>query len=201
MAAGGRRIGRPARRQRSRKIVRALRPTVLIGACGQPGAFTKAVVHAMVESVARRLILPLSNPTAQSEATPEDLLAWTDGRALVATGSPFDPVTHDGRTRRIGQSNNAFIFPGVGLGALVANTAEVSDGMFRAAATCLASLVTDADLAAGSLFPPIGELRTVAGRIAEAVVRAARDEGLGLRFPDARIAPAVAAARWEPSYR
>jgi len=181
-------------------VVRALRPTVLVGVCGQGGAFTKTVVQAMAESVPRPVILPLSNPTNQCEAAPDDLFAWSEGRALVATGSPFEPVLFDGRPHEVGQSNNAFIFPGIGLGALVAEASEVSDGMCRAAAECLADLVSDADLAAGRLYPPIRELRHVAGRIAEAVVRAARDEGLGRSLSDDAIAVAVAAQRWEPQY-
>ena len=181
-------------------IVRALRPTALIGVCGQGGAFTKPVVQALADGTDRPLVLPLSNPTRQCEAVPEDIVAWSDGRAMVATGSPFPPVVHAGRTLRVGQSNNAFIFPGIGLGALVAEAREVTDGMCLAAAECLAGLVSDVDLAAGSLYPPIGELRRVAGRIAEAVVRAARDEGVGRRFDDAAIPEAVARARWHPTY-
>lgn len=181
-------------------IVPRLAPTVLVGVCGQGGAFTERVVRAMAASVERPVILPLSNPTKQCEAAPADLLAWTDGRALVATGSLFEPVTRGGRSFRVGQSNNAFIFPGVGLGALVSEAREVSDGMFRAAAECLAGLVSDADLDAGSLFPPVRDLRCVAARIAEAVARAARDEGVGLPLSDAAIAAAVAAAQWDPSY-
>jgi malate dehydrogenase (oxaloacetate-decarboxylating) len=181
-------------------VVRALRPTVLLGVCGQPGAFTRAAVRAMAESVERPVIMPLSNPTSQAEATPVDLMAWTDGRALVATGSPFESVTFDGRTSRIGQGNNAFIFPGLGLGMLVAEAREVSDGMCRVAAECLADQVSRTDLDAGVLFPPIRELRRVAARIAEAVVREARDTGLGRPLPDEMIADAVAAAQWDPRY-
>jgi malate dehydrogenase (oxaloacetate-decarboxylating) len=181
-------------------VVGGLRPTVLIGVCGQGGAFTKSVVSAMAATVARPVIMPLSNPTAQSEATPDDLMDWTDGRALIATGSPFEPVFHDGRKLRFGQSNNAFIFPGLGLGALVADAREITDGMCSAAAKALAALVSDADLAAGRLFPPIGELRRVAGRIAYAVVQAARDEGVGREWSEEAISTAVAAARWDPRY-
>ena len=181
-------------------IVRALRPTALIGVCGQGGAFAKPVVQALAESAERPLVLPLSNPTNQCEASPADVVQWSAGRALVATGSPFPPVSHAGRTWRVGQSNNAFIFPGVGLGALVAEAREVSDGMCRAAAECLAGLVEAGELATGSLYPPIRDLRWVAGRIAEAVVRAARDEGVGCKLEDAAIPDAVAAARWEPRY-
>jgi malate dehydrogenase (oxaloacetate-decarboxylating) len=181
-------------------VVRSLRPTVLIGVCGQAGAFTKSAVQAMAAFVERPVILPLSNPTSQSEAVPADLIAWTEGRALVATGSPFAPVAWSGRTLRIGQSNNAFVFPGIGLGALVAEAHEVSDGMCRAAAEALADQATADDLAAGSLYPRVRDLRVVVGRIAEAVVRQARDEGLGRQLPDAAIPGAVAAARWEPRY-
>jgi malate dehydrogenase (oxaloacetate-decarboxylating) len=181
-------------------VVGALRPTALIGVCGQGGAFTKSVVHTMAAAVGRPVIMPLSNPTAQSEATPDDLMDWTDGRALIATGSPFEPVLHGGRRIPLGQSNNAFIFPGLGLGALVAGAREITDRLCSAAAEALAGLVSGADLAAGRLFPPIGELRRVAGRIAEAVVRAARDEGVGRDWPDEEISDAVAAARWEPRY-
>jgi malic enzyme len=181
-------------------VVRTWEPTVFVGVCGQGGAFTKPVVQAMAACVRRPVILPLSNPTKQCEAAPADLITWTDGRALVATGSPFEPVEYAGTTFRVGQSNNAFIFPGVGLGALVAEAREVTDGMFRAAAECLAGLVSDGDLAAGSLFPPIRDLRRVAGSIAEAVARAARDEGVGLSLSDDAIVKAVAAAQWDPRY-
>lgn len=181
-------------------VVRALRPTALVGVCGQGGAFTKPVIQTLADRADRPVVLPLSNPTMQCEAVPADVVAWSDGQALVATGSPFPPVLHEGRSLRVGQSNNAFVFPGIGLGALVAEAREVTDGMCLAAAECLAGLVSSTDLAAGSLYPPIGELRRVAGRIAQAVVRAARDEGVGRPLADVAIPGAVAAARWEPGY-
>jgi malic enzyme len=181
-------------------LVHALRPTVLVGVCGQGGVFTRPVVRSLLEGVERPVVLPLSNPTTQCEAVPADLVAWSDGRALVATGSPFPPVARDGRVVRVGQSNNAFVFPGIGLGALVARARGISDGMVLAAAGTLASLVSGADVVAGSLYPPIGELRAVAGSIAEAVVRAARDDGLGATIADEAIPGAVASARWAPAY-
>jgi malic enzyme len=180
--------------------VRALRPTVLIGVAGQRGAFGAAAVRAMVSHVERPVILPLSNPTSQSEAEPADLLAWTEGRALVGTGSPFPPVPFRGRTLRIGQTNNAFIFPGVGLGALVSEAREVTDEMFAAAARTLAAQVSEEDLAAGSLFPPIGDLRRVTARVAEAVAREASGSGIGRALPEEAIQAAVSAAMWEPGY-
>jgi malic enzyme len=181
-------------------VVRRLRPTVLVGVSGAPGAFTEAVVREMARHVERPAIFPMSNPTSQAEATPADVLAWTDGRALVATGSPFPPVLHEGRVVRIGQGNNAFIFPGVGLGALVAEAREITEGMFTAAAARLADLVRAEDLAAGSVFPPIAELRAVTAEIGIAVAREARGAGVGRALADGEVPVAVRSAMWEPAY-
>jgi malic enzyme len=181
-------------------VVRTLRPTVLIGVSGATGAFTETVVREMAAHVERPTIFPLSNPTSQAEASPEDVLRWTDGRALVATGSPFPSVVHGGRTRRVGQGNNALIFPGVGLGSLVAGAREVTDGMFRAAAERLADELRQEDVEAGALYPPISALRRVTASIAEAVVRQARQEGVAADVPGDDVARRVAEAMWEPAY-
>ncbi len=181
-------------------VVRAVKPTVLIGTSGVPGVFTESVVRAMASQVERPVILPLSNPTSRSEATPADLLEWTDGRARVATGSPFDPVLRQGRTIPVGQANNAFVFPGIGLGVLVSEAREVPDALFAAAAERLAAEVSEEELAAGSLFPPVRELRRVTAAVAESVVREARDAGVGRPMEDAAVAAAVAAAMWDPVY-
>jgi malate dehydrogenase (oxaloacetate-decarboxylating) len=181
-------------------VVRAMMPTMLVGTSGEPGSFTEEIVREMARYVPRPLIFPMSNPTDKSEARAADIVAWTDGRALVATGSPFDPVPYGDRRLRIGQGNNAFVFPGIGLGALVSETPEVTDAMFMAAAESLAAAVQTEDLAGGSLFPRIRDLREVTARIAEAVVREARDSGLGKEIDDASIAPAVARAIWKPAY-
>jgi malic enzyme len=180
--------------------VRAMKPTMLIGTSGEPGTFTEQVVREMARHVARPMIFPMSNPTSKSEASPADIVEWTQGRALVATGSPFDPVVWEGRTIRIGQGNNAFIFPGVGLGVLVSEAREVTEAMFAAAARQLADEVRPDDLAAGMLFPPIAEIRRVTARIAEAVVREARDSGVGRPIADEDISRAVATAMWDPEY-
>jgi malate dehydrogenase (oxaloacetate-decarboxylating) len=180
--------------------VRALHPTALIGVSGAAGAFSEAAIREMARHVERPLILPLSNPTALAEARPDQLLAWTDGRALVATGSPFPPVTVGGRTVRIGQGNNAFIFPGVGLGALLSEAREVTPPMFATAAACLADQLRQEDVEAGSLFPPVAALRRVAARVAEAVMREARDSGIGKPLADEEIPRCVAAAMWDPKY-
>ncbi|HUO62195.1 MAG TPA: NAD-dependent malic enzyme [Terriglobales bacterium] len=182
-------------------VVRSMKPTVLIGVCGQGGAFGKDVVEAMAFHVERPVILPLSNPTSQSEAVPADVIGWSRGHALVAAGSPFEPVSHGGREIRIGQCNNTFIFPGMGLGALVAEAREVTDRMFRCAAECLAQQVSEEDLAAGALYPRVRDLRRVSTRIAEAVAREACDSGVGKPFADGAIPQAVAEAQWEPVYR
>jgi malate dehydrogenase (oxaloacetate-decarboxylating) len=181
-------------------VVRAARPTVLVGTSGEPGTFTEPVIRSMAPAVARPLVLPMAHPTSLSVAVPEDVIRWTDGQALVATGSPFAPVIHGGRTHHIGQGNNAFVFPGVGLGALVAEAREITDGVFAAAARQLASEIHQQDLEAGSLFPPIADIRRVTAGIAAAVVRQARDEGVGRPLPDDQIPAAVAAAMWYPDY-
>jgi len=181
-------------------VVRAVRATILIGTSGQPGAFSEELVRAMASFSERPVIMPLSNPTSKSEAIPADLLKWTGGRALVATGSPFAPVLYEGRAIRVGQGNNAFIFPGVGLGCLVAQAREVKEAMFAAAAECLAHFVTSDDLAAGSLYPRVADLRQVTQQVAEAVVRTARDTGVGRPIDDSRVTAAVAEAMWQPRY-
>ncbi len=183
------------------EVVRRVRPTVLIGTSGQGGAFSRDIVREMARHTARPIILPLSNPTDLAEATPADLLAWTDGKALVATGSPFAPVERNGTTYEIGQANNALVFPGLGLGTIVARAVRVTDRMLRAAADAVARRTADARVARldAPVLPPIRELRATSEAVAVAVVRAAVDEGV------ARVAPhdveaAVRAARWEPVY-
>ncbi|HUL79757.1 MAG TPA: NAD-dependent malic enzyme, partial [Vicinamibacteria bacterium] len=180
-------------------VVKAAKPTVLVGVSGVPGLFGREIVRTMASQVERPAVFPLSNPTSSSEARPADLLAWTSGRAMVATGSPFEPVEVDGRPVRIGQGNNAFVFPGVGLGVLVSEAREVTDGMFAAAADALAAQLPDEDREAGCLFPRIAALRGVTARVAEAVVAQAVREGVA-RNPPEDPAAAVAAAMWDPAY-
>jgi len=181
-------------------VLRALEPTVLIGISGAQGTFTESVIRELARHAERPLVLPLSNPTGQAEARPEDVIRWSEGRALVATGSPFEPVSYGGRTIRISQANNAFVFPGIGLGALVAEASEVTDGMFAAAARSLAQEARAGELDTRGLFPPIAELARVTTRIAEAVVREAREAGVGLPLADDSIPEAVRAAIWRPEY-
>ena len=174
-----------------------MRPSILVGTSGTPGSFTETAIRQMAEHVGRPLIFPLSNPTSQAEATPAQILAWTSGRALVATGSPFEPVEWGGRRQVIGQANNVFIFPGVGLGLIAGEAREVTDEMFLAAAETLAGAVSSERLAAGALYPPLCELRRISREIAVAVERS----GGGLPRPDGDVAAAVDALIWYPAYR
>lgn len=181
------------------EVVRHVRPTVLIGASTVPGAFTEAVVREMAAGVERPIILPLTNPTALSEAAPEDLLEWTGGRALIATGSPFPPVTYRGVEHVIGQANNAFVFPGLGLGAIVVRASRVSDGMLAAAADAVVAL-TDLSRPGASLLPDVERLREVSAAVATAVAREAMAEGIARR-PQPHVGDRVREAMWMPVYR
>ncbi len=181
-------------------VIHHVVPTVLVGASAVPGAITEAAVREMASRVATPLVLPLSNPTSLAEATPSDVFAWSNGRALVATGSPFEPVKVDGHERVVGQANNVFIFPGIGLGTIVSCAHEVTDRMFQVAATTLAGLVSPDRLATGALYPGLSELRTVSRAIALAVARTARDEGIGRMADDEQLEAAVDAAIWTPDY-
>ena len=183
------------------EVVRNARPTVLIGVSGQPGMFTEEVVRRMAGAVARPVIFPLSNPVSRSEATPADLLRWTDGRALIGTGSPFPPVEIDGQPYTVDQTNNAYIFPGVGLGVLAVKAQRVSEDMFIAAAKALAAISPAARGGGRSLLPPIHQLRSVAVTVATAVAGQARAERLCETFDDSALDGLIARKMWEPVYR
>lgn len=182
-------------------VVRQVHPTVLIGTSGQPGAFTEAAIREMAAHTPAPIVFPLSNPTAHAEATPEQVLAWTDGRALVATGSPFSPVTAGGRTRVVGQANNVFVFPGVGLGAIATRAREITDRMFLVAATTLAGLVSADRLAEGALYPRLADLRQVSRAIAVAVGHEAVRAGVARLAAGEEVAATVDATMWTPDYR
>jgi malate dehydrogenase (oxaloacetate-decarboxylating) len=181
-------------------VARVTGSTVLIGATGCSGAFSEALVREVGLHDPEPIVLPLSNPSACAEARPEDILAWTGGRAIVAAGGPSRTVSGPGGARVIGQANNVFIFPGMGLGAIVAQTREITDDMFLVAAHQLADLVSAERLRTGALYPPVAGLRSVARAIASAVIRKARDDGHGLAYSDPEIETAVDRTMWWPDY-
>jgi malate dehydrogenase (oxaloacetate-decarboxylating) len=181
------------------EVVRQVMPTMLIGASSSSGSFTEAIVREMATHTARPIIFVLSTPPVRAEANPADLIAWTSARALIATGSPFAPVTYRGFTYVIAQLNNAMLYPGLGLGAIVSRASRISDGMFAAAAGAVSSLVTVRHPGA-SLLPHIDDLSSVSLTVAAAVAEAALSEGLS-RAPIFDIVQQVQDAMWHPEYR
>jgi malate dehydrogenase (oxaloacetate-decarboxylating) len=181
-------------------VVRNARPTVLIGVSGQPGAFPENVVRDMAATVDRPVIFPLSNPNSRAEATPADLMVWTDGRAVIGVGSPFPPLLRDGAYMRVDQTNNSYVFPGIGLGAVAVQARRISDGMLMAAARALADLSPSKNNPRGNLLPPVTELRDVSFRVAQGVAIQARKEGLTDAFDTSEIYTKVRTKMWSPAY-
>lgn len=181
--------------------MRNAKPTVLIGVSGQSGAFSEAVVRAMAEHNKRPVIFPLSNPTSRAEATPEDLETWSDGRAVIGTGSPFPPLTRDGARFKIDQTNNSYIFPGVGLGAIAVQATRISDQMFMAAAKALAAASPARNNPKNNLLPPVTSLREVSVTVALAVALQAHKEGLTKKnIKTDAIEGLIRAKVWTPHY-
>ena len=180
------------------EVVRRVRPTILIGTSTDHGAFTQDVIEALCVGADRPIVLPLSNPTERSEAMPADVIAWSGGRALVAAGIPVEDVEYDGVTYTIGQGNNALLYPGLGLGAVVSGAREITDGMLLAAAEAVASQVDPLPRGA-ALLPPVRDLRASSAIVAEAVARCAETEGAASRTHD-DLARAIKDAMWEPVY-
>ena len=181
-------------------VVRNAKPTVLVGATGQGGAFTEQIVREMASHTKRPIIFPLSNPTVRAEATPENLIKWTDGRAVVATGSPFDPVTHNGATHTIAQCNNSYIFPGMGLGILAVEARRVTDGMFMAAAIALKETSPALKDPNASLLPPLDKIREVTRQIAVAVAQEAQSEGVAEKISPQELDKRIDKTMWTPEY-
>jgi malate dehydrogenase (oxaloacetate-decarboxylating) len=182
------------------EVVRRVRPTVLIGTSTRPGAFTEDIIRQMAAHAARPVVLPMSNPTELSEAAPADVIRWTDGRALVATGSPFDPVVFGGTRYAIGQANNALVFPGLGLGVIASRASRVTDGMLSAAAHAVADLV-DTSTPGAPLLPPVETLRETSVVVAAAVAQAAWADGVAGARQEGDIREQVRALMWQPVYR
>jgi malate dehydrogenase (oxaloacetate-decarboxylating) len=182
------------------EVVRRVRPTVLIGASTVHGAFTEEIIREMAAHVTRPVVLPLSNPTHLAEAEPADLLRWTDGRALIATGSPSTPVACNGVTYEIGQANNGLIFPGLGLGTIVAGATHITAGMIRAAAHAIAQLV-DPSTPGAPILPPVDRLPETSHAVAVAVAQAARLEGVATTALGGDVNQYVRQHMWKPAYR
>lgn len=195
------RLGLNAEQSRSlQRVVAAYKPTALIGASGQSGAFDEETIRTMAAEAGTPVVLPLSNPTAISEAEPENILRWTEGRALVATGSPFDDVPMRGGMQRIGQANNVFIFPGIGLGTIISRASEVTRGMINAAAHALAASLGEEDIAARCLMPEVSVLWDICGSVALAVGRQAIEDGVAEQIGDDELQERMDDYRWKPAY-
>jgi malate dehydrogenase (oxaloacetate-decarboxylating) len=180
-------------------VVQNLHPTILIGVSGQTGAFTKEMIEAMAAKTAHPIIFPLSNPTSKAEATPQELIEWTKGKAIIATGSPFLPVEFEGKTFQIGQCNNVYVFPGVGTGALAARASKVTDAMFLEASKTLAAHSPALKDKTASLFPPISDVRRVSRAIAIAVAKKAIEEKVS-RISVSEVEARIDAVMWTPHY-
>jgi malate dehydrogenase (oxaloacetate-decarboxylating) len=181
-------------------VVANAHPTVLIGTSGQPHAFHEAVIRAMAARTRRPVIFPLSNPTERSEATPQDIHEWTEGRAVIGTGSPFPPIKRDSQTFRIDQTNNAYVYPGIGLGAITVKARRISDEMFLAAAHIIASVSPARRDPQANLLAPLTELRSISFDVAMAVAKQAQAEGLAKPITDEQLAATIKAKMWEPVY-
>ncbi|GLQ51983.1 NAD-dependent malic enzyme [Dyella flava] len=183
------------------EVVRNAKPTVLIGVSGQTGAFSEQVVRAMAEGVAHPVIFPLSNPTSRSEAVPQQIMEWTGGRALIGTGSPFPPVQWQGKQIPVDQTNNSYIFPGVGLGVLAANAKRVTDAMFMVAGKVVASMSPTVTDRKARLLPPVDQLRAVSLAVAKAVAIQAQADGVAEACDEATLDRWLKSLVWEPKYR
>lgn len=177
------------------------KPDILIGVSGQPGLFTKEVIQTMHAHCARPIVFPLSNPTSRVEATPEDIINWTDGQALVATGSPFAPVEHKGKLYEIAQCNNSYIFPGIGLGVLACGAKRVTDAMLMSSSRALAACSPLALNGEGALLPPLEDIQQVSRQIAKMVAKTAQLQGQALQISDAALDAAIEGNFWQPEYR
>ncbi|EPC01766.1 malate dehydrogenase [Litchfieldella anticariensis FP35 = DSM 16096] len=182
-------------------VVHHAKPTVLIGVSGQRGLFTREVIEELQAGCPQPLVMPLSNPTSRVEATPEDVLAWTDGQAMVATGSPFKPVELKGKTYRIAQCNNAYIFPGIGLGVVAVGATRVTDAMLMAASNALANGAPIVKHGEGALLPALSDIREISKAIAFDVAKQAQEDGVALKSDDKTLWEAIERNFWYPRYR
>ncbi len=182
------------------EVVRHVKPTVLIGTTAQPGMFHQELIETMGAQVDAPIILPLSNPTSKIECTPDEAIRWTAGRGIVATGSPFEPVSYGGKTYVVGQANNVYVFPGVGLACMLAEMTTVADDVFLVAARALAECISQDRLDVRAIYPDQSQLREVSASVAAAVVQYAVREGIGRTIDAGSIDATVRNAMWYPDY-
>ena len=183
------------------EVAAQARPTILIGVSGQPGLFTESVIQSMTENSDTPIIFPLSNPVSRAEATPENIIRWTDGKAIIATGSPFQPVSHNGESYRIAQCNNSYIFPGIGLGVLAVRANRVTDEMLLASSKILAEASPRASGTGKDLLLPLQQITEVSRSIAFAVAKVAQEQGHALKISDAQLHARIDQIFWTPHYR
>ena len=183
------------------EVMKNGKPTVLIGVSGAPGLFSEEIITEMHKHCKRPIVFPLSNPTSRVEALPEDILRWTNGEALVATGSPFDPVVLGNKTYPIAQCNNSYIFPGIGLGVLASRAKRVTDEMLMESSRALAECSPLAKNGSGALLPPLEDIREVSMQIAFAVAKKAMEQGKASKSSDERLKEKIEENFWTPEYR
>jgi malate dehydrogenase (oxaloacetate-decarboxylating) len=182
-------------------VVSNVHPSILIGVSGKPGLFTEAVIREMYSHCSRPIVLPLSNPSKHVEAHPDDVIEWTDGQAIVATGSPFPAVEYAGQKFEISQCNNSYIFPGIGLGVIAAKSSKISDDMLMVASTTLADLSPESILNTDGILPPLTELANLSRTIAFAVAKVAMSEGHARQISDEELSADIERNFWTPEYR
>ena len=182
-------------------VVRNVKPNILIGVSGQPGLFTEEIIREMHKHCPRPIVMPLSNPTSRVEATPQNILSWTDGEALVATGSPFSPVTVKGKQYPIAQCNNSYIFPGIGLGVIASGASRVTDEMLMAASETLAQHSPLVNNGEGPVLPELKDIQTVSRAIAFAVGKVAQEQGVAVKTSAEALLQAISDNFWLPEYR
>lgn len=182
-------------------VVRNVKPNILIGVSGQPGLFTEEIIREMHKHCPRPIVMPLSNPTSRVEATPQNILSWTDGEALVATGSPFSPVTVKGKQYPIAQCNNSYIFPGIGLGVIASGASRVTDEMLMAASETTAQHSPLVNNGEGPVLPELKDIQTVSRAIAFAVGKVAGEQGVAVKTSAEALLQAISDNFWLPEYR
>ena len=183
------------------EVMHGAQPDILIGVSGQAGLFSEEVIKAMKKHCDKPIIFPLSNPSRQVEATPSQVINWTEGSVIIATGSPFDPVEYQGELFPVAQCNNSYIFPGIGLGVVSANINRITDKMLQVASETLAAASPLANTGRGELLPPLTQIAQLSKEIAFAIAKVAYEQDLALELPDTELQAKIERNFWQPEYR